>query len=175
MSKKYDRINERVGRLEKKIFGFATWQCRLPNPTETAEECRCPDLCYIHCRHYERFPVTPDLPLRVRVAKALGDEVQYWPESRHSHAGWFRVKSKDKDKPFVLQAWESIPDYPNDLVAAMGALEEFRGAWQLNIYGGGSIEITIGIHDAKTYCFDRSKTPLPQAICEAICAHAEGK
>ena len=190
MSKKYDRLNNRVGKLEKKIFGRVPWQCRSSNLTGTAGDCTCVsgvvgDDCPLHpmtekaryralhevakdvAKEYHQF-AHPD-PLHVRVAKALGEEVMM------KSGKWFtKVISNDlREFPGGF-----IPDYPNDLVAAMGALEEYcrkrRLIWAIRPPTNDSAYWDIFDLQSKSqiFCTYNAKTA-SQAICEAIMSYAE--
>ena len=75
---------------------------------------------------------------------------------------------------------ENVPDDPNDLVAAMGALEEYcrKGLFQFNIEKrpGGQAPHWVCINPSGVVSVNTGiNKSLPQAICEAICKHVEGK
>jgi hypothetical protein len=140
----------------KRKLGMEKPQCTCPRamnisigavdqPTEI--DVNCP----IHGK--STWKETVDLPLNVRVAKALGENP--YPE----YVG----------KP-------PLPDYAHDLTAAMGALEEYKRkfrpkvAIELLAYASTGMMwcVCVNIH-----CVEHKS--LPQAICEAITKHAEGK
>jgi hypothetical protein len=131
-----------------------------------------------HWRHEAAKEETkPDMPLKVRVAALFGivgkrgDGVWQYnrelPNGNHEHI------------------WRDIPDYPNDLEAAMGAFDEIlkrdqkvgvivcEYAGEKRIYGVG-----IGDNPSEAYADARVGYPFEnrcKAICHKIIAHAEGK
>lgn len=120
----------------------------------------------------------PDLPLHVKVAKANGLKPYF------GDGEWY-VAIQLGSAPYESENYEvkKVPNYPNDLVAAIAALEEYTAILPSNVYMRYSIqhsdggfnrrERVIGIRGARhRFAID---LPLSQAICEAIVAHAEGK
>jgi hypothetical protein len=119
----------------------------------------------------------PDLSLNVRVAKALGKEIyqdglEEWREYCNEEHIFGPI----------------ISDYPNDLVATMGALEEYCRKSNLvseismTPYGGemdtaywyiALTNLWAEGHDELRGLKVPQGLSLPQAICEAIVAHAE--
>lgn len=169
-----------------------------PNLTGTAGKCNCWSVpsgldCPVHgemlkeCANWmstirhdiERRALggkpTPDLPLHARVAKALGAKI----EPPQTAAGIWHMKFAPPHRIVV----QPIPDYPNDLVAAMGAFCTYLinncKIGQIKIYERGSGEITIYsgdlINTMDKFVY-RFKAPLDaNDFCEAIVAHSEGK
>ncbi len=113
--------------------------------------------------------LTPDLPLHARVVKALGKELLYQGDIN----GW-RWRIVDGTVLGIV-----IPDYPNDPVAAMGALEEYcdkKKNYSICYYPDFSKTLRISIWDLGSGGLSEINVncPLPQAICEVIVKHAEG-
>ena len=102
----------------------------------------------------------PDLPLNVRVAKALG--MNPYPE----YVG----------KP-------PLPAYDTDLTLAMGALEEYCGENELTYVIEARVRewgYAVTFRERKSVrnlevVSKAIDTSLPTAICEAIVKHKEGK
>ncbi len=83
-----------------------------------------------------------------------------------------------QDKNAVIQRknWYLIPDYPNDLVAAMGALIEYghnQSHTVSMVYKPNSVKVNQFYVEING-CEGLADT-LPQAICLAIVAHREGE
>lgn len=114
----------------------------------------------------------PQEPLNLRVALSLGHVVWTDPAKNYRYAPTNNYIPEGCEYPLV-------PDYPNDLVAAIGALEEYKRASQLRV-NIELIEVTdqgmkwLVRFNEKTYS-PHYRDSCSQAICEAIVAHAEGK
>ena len=132
----------------------------------------------------------PAFPLNAKVAKVLGKAPYLHPHAFGkgvNKTAWCMYNDPEQDHPGNMIL---VPDYPNDLTAAMGALEEYceltNSYTELTIHSGKT-------HGDKRYFCDinmrekpdptnsdsgwmiGSGTSLPQAICETIVAHSEGK
>ena len=150
MSKRLDELEEKVRRLTETTSDFRMRYIKHLYKEETA-----PQGC--KCYGPGKILHVPDLPLNVRVAKALGPD---WLELPH----------------------DKYPNYDSDLTLAMGALEEYcekehiyteisvfdkkdKYKYFCGLYEYGNVEgleMTTADH-------------LPTAICEAIVKHKEGK
>lgn len=124
--------------------------------------CECGKI-YVLSEKTDKKKSTPALPLHVKVAKALGEAC--WTEQD----GTWR---SNLGKSIPHREYPLVPDYPNDFVAAMGALFEYgeKTGWHVSVgkrQYGRPIWIKIGNMN-----YEFAESP-PQAICEAICAHSE--
>ena len=106
---------------------------------------------------------TPDLPLHAKVAKALGKELY-----QDGMEEWREYCNEEHIFGPL------IPDYDTDLTAAMGALEGY-GIWYSAQFwkdNGGCKNARITLEHSQNFR-DCKIADFPQAICEAIVAHAE--
>lgn len=123
------------------------------------------DVCPIH-------GYTPDLPLNARVAKALGLHVY----RNKNFNNWFISPHKDT---LGVSVESDCCQYDNDLVVAMGALEEYCRKncliWALRppVDDAQYWDIIDTRKDGTYTHIGSDAQTAPQAICEAIVKHAE--
>jgi hypothetical protein len=153
--------------------------------TGTAGECTWSsdvNIPHIPCPVHGLLKPTPD-PLHARVAKTNGKE------TLKVGGVWYTLKTPGDGfevvRIFCRKEYVPILDYPNDLVAAMGALREYCKQKKYERYGrmvyrpdseDYAVEILDNSHPYTEWgnLWVTADT-LPQAICEAIVKHAEGK
>ena len=120
------------------------------------------------------FEPEPELPLSVRVAKALGKkDVQI---VRDEGGKYLFIKSQLESLTGFIEL--PIPAYDSDLTLAMGALEEYCDEHNLNIEiticcGVDGYYVELSKYKGSIRTIKVTHKSLPTAICEAICKHAE--
>ena len=149
MSKRLDELEEKVRRLTETTSDFRMRYIKHLYKEETA-----PQGC--KCYGPGKILHVPDLPLNVRVAKALGPD---WLELPH----------------------DKYPNYDSDLTLAMGALEEYcekheNLSYQIIRMGQNvPYHVEIAVFDEGWSEDNIWNNDLPTAICQAIVKHKEGR
>ncbi len=172
-----DEILDEVAKLREKLG-----KCTCDHSLSDCPICKRQKSVARKAREKFEASITPDLPLHVKVAKALGMkpfQLNMYDNKTNKELGeeWFM--SPIGKPPYFNTV--PIPDYPNDLVAAMGALEEYDQRQSANLRveirkheDGWNVWIGMywGEQKEEALAIDNS---LPQAICEAIVVHSEGE
>lgn len=169
-----EELSKRIDVVEEQVdHRYSPHDSEKLNLTGTVGECTCDDVWYRPGCLYHGKPA-PD-PLHMRVAKANGQACWTDRDGKwRSHMGRFIPEGVE---------YPIVPDYPNDLVAAMKALEEYCDNDDLRFEIGHSRDLGWRINIAQYWSELKEQlgkdlaegSNLPQAICEAIVAHAEGK